>query len=60
MRPLQEKLRYILLTGKIVREGDEWVYYSAPEEDLIVMRDASKWKIVEDVYDIKKGIKIWQ
>jgi len=60
MRPLQEKLRYILLTGKIVREGDEWVYYSFPEEDLIVMRDASRWRLVEAIYDIKKGIKIWQ
>jgi len=60
MRPLQEKLRYILLTGKIVREGDEWVYYSFPDEDLIVMRDVSRWQLVEAIYDIKKGIKIWQ
>jgi hypothetical protein len=60
MRTLQEKLRYILLTGKIVREGDEWVYTSHPDCDYVVMRDKSRWHLVEAIYDFKKGIKIWQ
>lgn len=60
MRTLQEKLRYILLTGKLVREDGEWVYTSMPGCDYIVMRDTSRWRLVEAIYDIKKGIKIWQ
>lgn len=56
MRPLQEKLRYILLFGKIVREGDEWVFRSAPDGGLIVCRDASRWRCVEIVYDLIKEI----
>jgi hypothetical protein len=58
MLSLSERLRYVLLRGKLVKEGDEWVYYSFPGEDLVVMRDKSKWVIVEMIYDLRKGIRI--
>lgn len=55
MRPMKEKLRYILRYGKLIKEGDEWVYYSEPGKDLIVMRGRSRWEIVEKIYDFKKN-----
>ena len=55
MRPLPEKLRYILKFGKLVRESDEWVFTSAPDVDYIQMRDKSRWHLVETIYDIIHG-----
>ena len=55
MRPLSEKLRYILKFGKLLREGEEWVFTSAPDVDYIQMRDKSKWEIVQTIYFLLKG-----
>ena len=55
MRPLNEKLRYILKFGKLIRENGEWVFTSAPDVDYIQMRDKSRWVVVEKIYDIIHG-----
>ena len=55
MRPLGEKLRYILKFGKLLREGEEWVFTSAPDVDYIQIRDKSKWEIVQTIYFLLKG-----
>ena len=55
MRPLPEQLRYILKYGKLIREGEEWVFTSVPDVDYIQMRDKSKWEIVQTIYYLLKG-----
>ena len=54
MRPLSEKLRYILLRGNLIKQGDEWVWIAAPDTRCVVreMRCGSKWQLVEQIYMI--------
>ena len=60
MRPLSERLRYILLRGNLIKQGNEWVWVAAPDVKCEVreLRSESKFTVVELVYDILKGIKI--
>ena len=59
MRPLSEKLRYILLRGNLIKQGDEWVWIAAPDVKCEVreIRSQSKWDVVGWVYDALKGIR---
>lgn len=60
MRPPKEKLRYILRYGKLVREGDEWLWLATPDckSEIREMRCKSKWDLTEKLYDLMKGIRI--
>lgn len=60
MRPLSEKLRYILLRGNLRREGNEWIWTAAPDTDCEVreLKGESRWLVVEVVYDMLKGIRL--
>ena len=59
MRPLSERLRYVLLRGNLIKQGDEWVWIAAPDTECVVreMRAKSKWDVIEWVYDALKGIR---
>lgn len=59
MRPLSEKLRYILLRGNLIKQGDEWVWIAAPDTrcEIRELRAKSKWDVIEWVYDALKGIR---
>ena len=58
MRPLRERLRYIELRGTLRQDGSEWVWVAAPDTECVVreMRCGSKWQLVEQIYDLLKGI----
>ena len=60
MRPLSEKLRYILLRGHLCREGNEWIWTAAPDCACEVreLKGESRWLVVEVVYDMLKGIRL--
>ena len=60
MRPINERLRYILLRGNLLKSGDEWVWIAAPDVRCEVreLRNKSKFVVVEYVYDALRGIKI--
>ena len=60
MRPLSEKLRYILLRGNLIKQGDELVWIAAPDTrcEIRELRNKSRFAVVEYVYDILKGIRI--
>ncbi len=49
MRPLRERLRYVLLRGNLIKQGNEWVWVAAPDTECVVreMRCGSKWQLVE-------------
>lgn len=54
MRPPSEQLRMILHYGTLTFVSGEWVFRGNPSADcpVIEMRDASKWKIVQAIYDL--------
>ena len=58
MRPLSERLRYIQLKGHLYFGDKEWIWVAAPDTECIVreMRCSSKWQLVEQIYDLLKGI----
>ena len=58
MRPLSERLRYIQLKGHLYFGDKEWVWIAAPDTRCVVreMRCGSKWQLVEQIYDLLKGI----
>jgi hypothetical protein len=60
MRPLNERLRYVLLRGSLIKQGDEWVWIAAPDVKCEVreLRNESKWVVVEFAYDALRGIRI--
>ena len=60
MRPLSERLRYVLLRGSLIKQGEEWVWIAAPDVKCEVreLRNKSRFAVVEYVYDILKGIRI--
>ena len=59
MRPLSERLRYVLLRGNLIKQGDEWVWIAAPDckSEVRELRAKSKWDVIEWVYDALKGIR---
>jgi len=56
---LSEKLRFILLYGKIVKKEDTWTWTAAPDKACAIREISSKsrWDIVEYVYDAIKSYK---
>lgn len=58
MRPLSERLRYILLRGTLRHDGKEWIWVAAPDTNCMVreLRCNSKWILVERVYDLLIGL----
>jgi len=52
MRALSEQLRYILLYGRLTKEGTDWVWMAAPDRSCVIKKlvGTSKWAIVETVY----------
>lgn len=49
---LAEKLRFVLLYGKISKVDGEWVWTAAPDRNCVIreMQSKSKWQIVETIY----------
>lgn len=54
-----EKLRYVLLRGKLIRSGDEWIWTAAPDKECLIrtMQHKSRWIIIEFIYDTLKDAK---
>jgi hypothetical protein len=57
-----EKLRFVLLHGRIAKVDGEWLWTAAPDKECLIrtMKHKSRWTIIEYIYDIirdENGIK---
>ena len=43
MRPLRERLRYVLLRGNLIKQGNEWVWVAAPDTECVVREIRAKY-----------------
>jgi len=56
-----EKLRLVKMYGTITSVDGKWVFKSDPTKsgNVIELRDASKWCLIERVFDIIRDVKIY-
>jgi hypothetical protein len=56
-----EKLRFVLLYGKIVKVDGEWTWIAAPDKECLIrtMKHKSRWTIIEYIFDILRDAEIY-
>ncbi len=47
-----EKLRFVLLYGKIAKVDGEWTWTAAPDKECLIrtMKHKSRWAIIDMIY----------
>jgi hypothetical protein len=56
-----EKLRFVLLHGRISKVDGEWLWTAAPDKECLIrtMKHKSKWEIVDYIFYIIKDEKAY-